>query len=98
MTHRDHPIADYIAALGTNGQLIDVREPDEVAAGSLPGAANIPLGELPNRLTEIDRDRRVVLFCRSGARSASAAEFLVEAGFSDVVNLQGGMIAWANHK
>lgn len=92
--HRDHPVADYTAALGTDGQLVDVREPHEVANGTLPHATNIPLGELPHRLGELDPDRTVVLLCRSGARSTQAAELLTAEGFGDVVNLAGGMLAY----
>lgn len=76
-----------------DAQLVDVREPNEVSAGTLPGAINIPVGELPARATELDQNRRVVLLCRSGGRSANAAEFLTKLGFSDVVNLEGGLLA-----
>ena len=92
-TYIEHPITDYRAVTGDDAQLVDVREPDEVAAGSLPGAVNIPLGELAFRLDELVPDRRVVLFCRSGGRSAQAAEFLISRGFDDVINLAGGMLA-----
>jgi rhodanese-related sulfurtransferase len=92
--HRDHPVADYRTALGVDGQLIDVREPDEVASGTLPGAVNIPLGSLPERLVELDPGRRVVILCRSGGRSTSACELLTAAGFTDVVNLAGGILAY----
>ena len=90
--HSDHPVNDYAAVVGSSGQLIDVREPDEVAGGSLPGAVNIPLGDLPSRVGELDQARRVVLLCRSGGRSTQAAEFLTASGFGDVVNLAGGML------
>lgn len=93
MAHREHPVVDHAAVLVDDAQLIDVREPDEVAGGTLAGARNIPLGELPDRLTELDPARRVVLLCRSGNRSGAAAEFLTENGFDDVVNLTGGMLA-----
>ena len=93
--YRDHPAYDYTSVLDASAQFIDVREPDEVAQGTLPGAANIPLGELPGRLHELDPDRRVVLLCRSGARSARAAEVLTNAGFGDVVNLTGGVLVAA---
>jgi rhodanese-related sulfurtransferase len=92
--HRDHPVVDYPGVVGSNGQLVDVREPHEVALGTLPGARNIPLGELPVRLDELDPDRPVVLLCRSGARSTQAAELLTAEGFGDVVNLAGGMLAY----
>lgn len=94
MGHRDHPVADFPTAVGSDGQLIDVRQPDEVASGTLPGAVNIPLDVLPERIDELDRDRRVVLLCRSGGRSTAAAELLTAVGFSDVVNLTGGMLAY----
>jgi rhodanese-related sulfurtransferase len=94
MTHSDHPATDYEAVLGDDGQLLDVRQPDELAAGALPAAVNIPLGELAERVDELDPDRRVVVVCRSGGRSTKASEFLTETGFSDVVNLAGGMLAF----
>jgi rhodanese-related sulfurtransferase len=93
MNHREIPAQDYRSAVGVDGQLIDVREPIEVAGGTLPGAVNIPLAELPSRLHEIDPHRPVVLLCRSGARSGRAAEYLADHGFGDVVNLTGGMSA-----
>ena len=93
MAHIDHPAADYSSALINGAQLVDVREPDEVAAGTLPGAINIPLGSLPDRIGALEPTRRVVLLCRSGGRSAAAAEFLTAEGFVDVVNLAGGMLA-----
>ncbi|MEZ5246116.1 MAG: rhodanese-like domain-containing protein [Acidimicrobiales bacterium] len=93
MTYTDEPVNDFRQVVGTSGQLIDVREPSEFSEGTLPGATNIPLGELPSRLGELDTERRVVLLCRSGGRSANAAAFLANAGFADVVNLAGGMLA-----
>lgn len=91
--YQDHPSVDHAAVIVGDAQLVDVREPHEVTRGTLPGALNIPLGELPARLDELDTDRRVVLVCRSGARSATAAEYLTAQGFVDVVNLTGGMLA-----
>ncbi len=93
MTHTNAPVNNHEALVGSNGQLIDVREPAEFAQGTLPGAINVPLGEIPNRLAELDQGRRVVVLCRSGARSANAAQFLASYGFGDVVNLEGGMLA-----
>jgi rhodanese-related sulfurtransferase len=93
--HIDHPVNDYASAVGADGQLIDVREPDEVAGGTLPGAVNIPLGDLPVRFNELDQSRRVVLLCKAGGRSTQAAEFLTAQGFGDVVNLDGGMMAFS---
>ncbi|MGH1491939.1 MAG: rhodanese-like domain-containing protein [Acidimicrobiales bacterium] len=93
ITHTEHPAPDYASAVGDSGQLIDVREPDEVAEASLPGAVNIPLGQLPERSNELDPQRRVVVLCRSGGRSTQASQYLTSVGFADVVNLSGGMLA-----
>jgi rhodanese-related sulfurtransferase len=98
MTHKNHPVDDFARVVGPDGQLVDVREPNEVAAGTLPGAKNIPLGELPHRLGELDASRRVVLLCRSGARSTTAAEYLTDSGFGDVVNLAGGIVAYPSRR
>lgn len=95
MAHLEHPAADFESVVHEGAHLIDVREPQEVAAGTLPGAVNIPLGELPARMAELDVDSRVVLLCRSGARSGRAAEYLSANGFADVINLSGGMLAVA---
>ena len=96
MTFKVHPAATYENILHGGAQLVDVRETDEVAAGTLPGAVNIPLSEFADRYTELDSARPVVLLCRSGARSGQAAGFLAANGFHDVTNLQGGMLAWAD--
>ena len=90
--HRDHPVHDYAAVIG-GAQFIDVREPSEVAEGTLPGTVNIPLGDLPERVGELDPAQPVVVLCRSGGRSTQACEFLTASGFADVVNLTGGMLA-----
>jgi hydroxyacylglutathione hydrolase len=90
---REHPATDHRAVLGEGVQLVDVREPREVMSGTLPGAVNIPLGELPNRVAELDPSRRVVVLCRSGNRSGHAGRWLAGRGFADVVNLSGGMLA-----
>jgi rhodanese-related sulfurtransferase len=90
----NHPVNDYATVVDATTQFIDVREPDEVAQGTIVGAVNIPLAQVPGRLDELDRERRVVLLCRSGNRSGQAAEFLTGAGFADVVNLAGGMLAF----
>jgi rhodanese-related sulfurtransferase len=93
MSYREHPVTDYRRVVGSDGQLIDVREPSELADGMLPGARNIPLGSLPHRVHELDPKRPVVLVCRSGNRSGQAGRWLADRGFRDVVNLSGGMLA-----
>jgi rhodanese-related sulfurtransferase len=83
---------------GANVVLIDVRGPDEFTGplGHLPQALNLPVGTLPDRLTEIkmSEERPIVLVCRTDKRSAKAAFILREAGFQDVRVLRGGMERW----
>ena len=74
--------------------MIDVRERDEWRAGHVKGARHIPLGDLGARVGEIPRDREVLLFCRSGNRSGKATQFLREQGYTQVRNVEGGIIAW----
>ncbi len=81
-------------ARGEDVFLLDVREPDEVEAWSYPIGVNIPLGQLGDRLDEIPRDVTIVVACRSGHRSASAAQALSDAGWT-TENLSGGALAWA---
>jgi len=75
--------------------LLDVREPHELEISRLPNAVNIPLGALAARLGELDSAREMVVFCKSGTRSARALELLTSAGFKKVRNLRGGINAWA---
>ena len=75
--------------------LVDVREPGELAISHLEGAVPIPKGDLAERVDELTRARRLVLFCRSGTRSAEAARMLLDLGFQNVRNLRGGINAWA---
>ncbi len=74
--------------------VLDVRGRSEWEAGHLPGVHNIPVGYLADRLGEIPRDRPVVVHCQSGARSAIAASLLRARGFTNVVNLSGGLADW----
>jgi rhodanese-related sulfurtransferase len=74
--------------------LIDVRTPEEFNSGHIPGAVNIDVQVLQQRLKQIPRDKAVVLYCRSGNRSASAAGMLQRAGYTEVFDL-GGIGAWA---
>jgi rhodanese-related sulfurtransferase len=76
--------------------LVDVREPHELAISHIEGAQNIPLGLLAARLDELDSAQEIVLFCKSGTRSARALELLLSAGFRKLKNLQGGINAWAS--
>jgi len=86
---------DLLNLLDANEDLnvIDVREDFEVEHGMIPGAVHIPLGEIPNRLDELDSSKPYILVCKGGVRSANACEFLAEKGF-DVTNLEGGMMSY----
>ncbi len=83
------------ADLAGKYHIIDVRSPNEVAMGAIPGAVNIPLHLLPLRVADIPDDKETILYCRSGARSAQACAFLMAQGKRNVFNLRGGIIAWA---
>lgn len=74
-------------------QIVDVRETEELADGIIPGAWHIPLGELPGSHGLLDAARPIIAVCRSGRRSASAAEQLAAAGFT-AHTMTGGMIEW----
>lgn len=82
-----------IAASGAH--LIDVRTADEVAHGVIDGAIHIPLHLLPLRAADIPQDKPVVMYCRSGARSAQACSFMASKGYDNMHNLSGGIMAWA---
>lgn len=77
-------------------QLIDVREPFESEIAKINNARLIPLGELPDRLQELDRENYVVVHCHTGKRSAQAVQLLRGAGFRDVFNLEGGIDRWSD--
>ncbi len=75
--------------------LLDVREPDEWAAGHAPDAHHIPMMEVPARLAEVPADSDVVVVCRSGARSGQVVGYLMNQGWDNLSNLDGGMRAWS---
>jgi len=79
---------------GSDAQVVDVREADEVASGMIAGARHIPLAQLTARLGELDKTRPVVAVCRSGRRSAAAADQLAAAGFTSYT-MTGGMLDWS---
>ena len=75
-------------------QLVDVRNPDEVARGIISGAKHIILNDLPMRWNELSDKTPIVFYCHSGVRSAHACMYLAEQGFTELFNLQGGIMAW----
>lgn len=88
-------LAEWINDDGRTFRIIDVREPMEIAQGSIPGAEAMPMSSLGNRLSELEQDEQVVFICRSGARSGQVVAYLAQNGFENVYNLRGGVIGWA---
>jgi rhodanese-related sulfurtransferase len=82
------------AGVADDAYLLDVRESDEWAAGHPPGAHHLPMMEIPARAGEVPTDRDVVVVCRVGGRSAQVVAYLMQRGFENVYNLDGGMYAW----
>jgi rhodanese-related sulfurtransferase len=80
---------------GDRFTLLDVREPHEWSLSDLPGSLKIPLGALPQRFSELSKDKEVVVYCRTGGRSAQAVQFLQQMGYSGAKNLTGGINRWA---
>jgi rhodanese-related sulfurtransferase len=76
--------------------LLDVREPNEYQIGKIPGSTLIPLGEVPQRVNEIPRDKEIIVHCKMGGRSAKAAAFLRQEGYTNVKNLKGGITDWSD--
>lgn len=86
---------DRLQAADDAPLLLDVREPQEFAYCRIHGAVSIPLGELPRRAHELPAEREIVAICHHGMRSLQAAAFLQQTLALDVINLQGGVAAWA---
>ena len=80
---------------GERPLIVDVREPWEIATASLTGTLNIPMGDIPSRLAELDPDRETIVMCHHGVRSAQVAMYLARNGFERVLNLAGGIDAWS---
>lgn len=78
---------------GDDFQLIDVREPYEVEICEI-GGASIPMAEIPDNLDEISREVPVIVHCKSGARSSNIVAYLESQGFTNIFNLEGGIMAW----
>jgi phage shock protein E len=89
MRPRKVPASVVLEKIRAGARVIDVRSSQEFAGSSYPKARNIPVDVLPSRLDELPRDKPIVLYCASGARSARAARILKQAGFTDVTNAGG---------
>jgi rhodanese-related sulfurtransferase len=92
----DVTLNDFAAAHATGAaQVVDVREPAEYLAGHVPGAASIPMGQLPDRLNEINRSKPVFVICQAGGRSSAMTDVLLHHGF-DARSVTGGTAAWTD--
>ena len=80
---------------GEDLHLLDIRSESEVMHGILPSAQHLPMHLIPLRIREFPTDKEVVLYCRSGARSYHACAYLMQQGYTNVINLRGGIIDWA---
>ncbi|MFQ5856608.1 MAG: molybdopterin-synthase adenylyltransferase MoeB [Anaerolineae bacterium] len=90
-------LAERVSRDGRHLVLVDVREPHEAEIADIPQKTKlIPLGDLPARMHELDSTDEIVVFCRSGARSATALRLLRDAGFTRLKNLKGGILAWSD--
>jgi len=78
--------------------VLDVRTPGEFALGHIPEAVSIPMSDIPWRLGEIPREKKIVAVCASGARSGAVTDYLIEQGYPWVKNYAGGMVDWARKK
>lgn len=87
-------LSKWINAADHGLRVIDVRQMEEIALGTVPKAEALPLSTLPAKVHEFSREEKLVMVCRSGARSAQACMFLQQQGFTNVFNLRGGMMGW----
>lgn len=87
-------LAQWVSDTNHQLRVIDVRQAEEVAMGTVPKAEHLPLHTLPMRLNELSPTEKLVIVCRSGARSAQACLFLQQQGYANVYNLSGGMMRW----
>jgi len=81
---------------GDTLKIVDVREPNEYQINRIPGSVLIPLGDVPKRYQELNPDEPLVVHCKTGGRSAKAADFLRSVGFKRVLNLRGGVLDWVD--
>jgi rhodanese-related sulfurtransferase len=86
-----------LIGLGGKITLVDVRRPDEFAAGHIDGAILMPLDTLPNTYTKLPKTGRLIVYCRSGHRSGQAVQFLIDHGYANAVSMNGGFLAWSQH-
>ena len=87
-------VEEAVAKRDAGAFILDVRQPEEWNEFHVPGSTLIPLGELTSRIDELPRDQEIVVVCRSGNRSATGRDILLEAGFTQTTSMAGGLIEW----
>ena len=94
--YRNMGSAEVKALLAKNRNvfLLDVRTPEEYRQAHLPGSVLIPINEIERRVTEIPKNRTIVVYCAVGSRSVPVAGFLASRGFSDIYNMSDGIVGW----
>lgn len=83
---------------GEDLYMLDIRTEAEVAHGMLPNSRHLPMHMIPLEMADFPKDKEIVIYCRSGARSYHACMYLMQQGFSNVMNLRGGIIDWARNR
>jgi rhodanese-related sulfurtransferase len=87
-------LSEWLDIAGDAILLVDVRTPAEMAQGMLPGALAVPMHLVPVRMDEWRNEKKIVVYCRTGARSAQVCAFLQQHGIDQAVNLRGGIVDW----
>ena len=80
---------------GDDVELLDIRSDAELMQGVLPNAKHLPMHLIPLKINDFPKDKDIILYCRSGARSYQAVAYLAQQGFDNIYNLSGGIISWA---
>jgi rhodanese-related sulfurtransferase len=86
-----------LVTMGAKITIVDVRRPDETAQGTIPGAVLMPLDNLPATYSSLPKKGKLIVYCRSGHRSAQAVQFLLDHGYKNAVSMNGGYLAWTQH-
>jgi rhodanese-related sulfurtransferase len=80
---------------GDDFLLLDIRSAGEVTQGMLPDAEHLPMHLIPLKINELPKDKAIILYCHSGARSYHACAYLAQQGYDNAINLRGGILGWA---
>ncbi|MEW8286444.1 MAG: rhodanese-like domain-containing protein [Candidatus Thiodiazotropha endolucinida] len=80
---------------GDDFLLLDIRSAGEIAQGVLPDAEHLPMHLIPLKISDLPKDKAIILYCHSGARSYHACAYLTQQGFQNAINLRGGILGWA---